>query len=99
LSEYIDNLNKAIAAMHKCRCSHFGSEKIKEERGGDLVWEGVVEIFQLEGHPKASVAFGWAFEDDKKDIQYIGVLNVPPVESARDAVKAAIASGNFPAYQ
>jgi len=95
MSEYIDNLSKAITAMHECRCSHFGTEHIKEEFEGKDVWEGDVEIFQLEGHPKANVAYGWGWQDDKDEIQYIGVLNVPPIESAADAVKAAIASGQL----
>lgn len=95
MSDYIDNLGKAITAMHECRCSHFGTEKIKEEHGGQAVWEGDVEIFQLEGHPKANVAYGWGWSDDKNEIQYIGILNVPPIDSAADAVKAAIASGQF----
>jgi len=47
MSEYINNLTDAVAAMHKCRCSHFGTEHIKEEHEGKDVWEGDVEIFQL----------------------------------------------------
>ena len=95
MSEYIDNLSRAITAMHKCRCSHFGSEEIEERHDGETVWQGKVEIFQLEGHPEANVAYGWGWTDDKEEIQYIGILNVPPIESAADAVKAAIASGQF----
>ena len=95
MSEYIDNLGKAITAMHECRCSHFGTEKIKEEHDGQIVWEGDVEIFQLQGHADANVAYGWGWEDCHKEIQYIGILNVPPIESAADAVRAAIASGQF----
>ena len=95
MSEYLDNLSKAITAMHECRCSHFSSEEIEERHDGETVWKGQVEIFQLEGHPDANVAYGWGWTDDKDEIQYIGVLNVPPIESASDAVKAAIASGQF----
>ena len=81
--------------MHACGCSHFGTEHVREEHDGALVWEGDVEIFQLEGHQKANVAYGWGWTGDSDDIQYIGILNVPPVVSATDAVKAAIASGQF----
>ena len=95
MSEYIDNLSKAITAMHECRCSHFGTEQIKEEHEGVGIWEGPVEIFQLEGHPTANVAYGWGWTDNSDEIQYIGILHVPPIESAADAVKAAIASGQF----
>lgn len=94
-SEYLQNLSDAIDAMHECSCTYFGKEHIKEEHEGETVWEGDVEIFQLEGHPKAKVAYGWAWEDDQGEIQYIGILGVSPIVTASDAVKAAIASGQF----
>lgn len=95
MSEYISNLSQAIEAMHNCRCVHFGSEKVTEEHKGKEVWSGDVEIFHLEGHPDANVAYGWGWKDGSEDIQYIGVLQVPPVESPATAVKAAIASKQF----
>ena len=95
MSEYLENLMEAITAMHECRCNHFGTEHIKEEHEGKDVWEGDVEIFQLEGHPIANVAYGWGWMDDDDEIQYIGILQVPPVEDAITAVRAAIASGQF----
>ena len=95
MSEYIENLGKAIAAMHECRCEHFGTEHVREEHNGELVWEGDVEIFQLDGHPDAMTAYGWGWEVDTGDIKYIGILSVPPVESATAAVRAAVASGSF----
>jgi len=73
MSEYINNLMEAITATRDCRCSHFGSEHVKEVHEGETVWEGNVEIFQLEGHPVAKVAYGWAWEDDQGEIHYIGI--------------------------
>ncbi len=81
--------------MHNCRPTHFGSEKVTETFDGNEIWSGDVEIFQLEGHPKANVAYGWAWKDGDEEIQYIGILKVPPVASPLDAVKAAIASHQF----
>jgi hypothetical protein len=95
LSDYIKNLTEAIAAMHNCRCTYFGPEKVTESFEGLDVWSGEVEVFQLEEHPKAQVAYGWAWKDMDDEIQYIGILRLPPIESAADAVKAAIASGTF----
>ena len=95
MSEYIENLGKAIAAMHECRCEHFGTEHVREKHNGELVWEGNVEIFQLEGHPDANIAYGWGWEADGGKIDYIGILEVQPVAQASDAVKAALASGLF----
>ena len=95
MSEYIENLGKAIAAMHECRCEHFGTEHVREEHNGELVWEGDVEIFQLHGHPDAEIAYGWGWGAETGEIDYIGVLRVPPIESPVFAVKAAISSGKF----
>jgi hypothetical protein len=95
LSEYIQNLSDAIAAMHSCRCSYFGSEKVIETFNGKEVWSGDVEIFQIDGHPKAKIAYGWAWKGGGDEIQYIGILKAPPVDSPVDAVRAAIASGQF----
>lgn len=62
---------------------------------GDTVWSGDVEVFDLEGHPEATKAFGWGWEDAQGEIQWIAVLNKPPINSPREAVQAAIASGKF----
>lgn len=95
MSNYIKNLGEAITAMHECRCSHFGTEHVKETHNGETLFDGNVEIFQLEGHPDASVAYGWGWQGEDDEIQYIGILQISPVDSAANAVKAAIASGSF----
>lgn len=95
MTEYINNLSEAIQAIHECRCSHFGTEHIREEHEGQLVWEGDVEIFQLEGHPDAKIAYGWGWDDGNGGVDYIGILKVAPIETAHDALKAAIISRQF----
>jgi hypothetical protein len=94
-SEYLDNLTEAIGLMHGCRAVHFGSEKVTESFQGLDVWSGDVEVFTLEGHPSAQVAYGFAWKDETGQPRYIGILRLPPVQSATDAVKVAIASGQF----
>ena len=95
MSQYLEELGQAITAMHECGCSHFGTEQVKEEHDGVGIWEGPVEVFQLTDHPEAKIAYGWGWEDDTGEIQYIGILKAKHIESASDAVKAAIASGQF----
>lgn len=53
---------------------------------------GFTDTFAIEGHPKATKAFAWAWDDDG-EVRYIAFLNVPPILSPREAVQAAIASG------
>jgi len=56
------------------------------------VWEGVVESFALTGHPKAKRCYAWSYQDNG-ETQYVNVLEIPPVVSAKTAVQAAIVSG------
>jgi hypothetical protein len=58
----------------------------------EIVCGGVVEVFDLHDHPKARRAYAWQRKSQKKagDTQYTVVLRIPPVNSANDAVKAAI---------
>lgn len=92
MSERIENIRQAVEAMHGCKATHERSVPVKEMFGTQTAWEGVVESFALTGHPKAQRCYAWGF-DDNGEIRYIGVLELPPVESPQTAVRAAIASG------
>lgn len=65
---------------------------MKETFKGQTVWEGTVEIFHLEGRPKASIAYAWAHDtgDPSKLRRHVTVLHMAPVLSAAMAVRAAI---------
>lgn len=94
-SEYLWNLAEAIGRMHDCSVEHSETARVVEKIGEETAFNGTVEVFNVTGHPRATQAFGWAWEDDTGEVQYIGVLNVPPIDSPREAVRAAIASGRF----
>jgi hypothetical protein len=55
------------------------------------VWEGVVHVFDLEGHPKATRAYAWSspIEGSTKR-RFFAVLHMGPTKSPVDAVRAAI---------
>lgn len=90
MSQRIDKLREAVEVMHKCKAAHAGSTPIPEMFGPKVVWEGVVESFDIAGHPKANRCHAWAFTDDKGEAQYVTVLEIPPVKDPRTAVQAAI---------
>jgi hypothetical protein len=52
-----------------------------------------VELFNLIEHPGAVQAFAWTWHDGGK-IRYTIVLRLPPINSAEDAVQAALSSGS-----
>lgn len=94
MPDYLDSLKCAVEAMHACPCSHAGSSRVHETLEGKTVWQGEVETFDLVGHPQASKAYAWGYRDHSGEIVYLAVLNVPPINSPREAVQAAIASGS-----
>ena len=84
-----DRLRKAIRDLHGCDSTWLRSEPVRETFEGQTVWDGAVEVFALIDHPKASVAYAWAHETDAGGKRYVAVLNVPPIASAVDAVRAS----------
>lgn len=94
MSFYLQCLHDAVCALHGCECSHAGTSRIVEFWEGRKVFEGDIETFTLSGHPAASEAFAWAY-DNGSEPQYVAVLRLPPINDPGDAVRAAIASGAF----
>lgn len=92
MSARIEAIRDAVEAMHECDAEHEQSIPIIEMFGKQPVWEGVVESFALLGHPKAKRCYAWSYMDNGEQ-RYIGVLELPPVDSAQTAVRAAIVSG------
>lgn len=89
---YIEELGHVINRLHGAEARHVESVPIKEVHRGRTVWEGVVEVFELHGHPKASRVYAWAHDtgNPEKPRRHVTVLHMHPVQSARDAVRAAI---------
>lgn len=87
-----DNLKHAVEAMHACGAVRLTSGIVHEMMDGQTVWKGTVDTFELFGHPKASKAYAWAWKDDSGETRYMAVLNLPPVNSPREAVQATLAS-------
>ena len=89
---YIKELQDAILKLHGVASRHVETVPVKEIFGGQAVWDGNVEVFDLSGHPKATRAYAWAHDTDdpQKPRRHVAVLHIPPVTSAVLAVKAAI---------
>jgi hypothetical protein len=89
---YIEELRDVIRRLHGVEARHVESVPVKETFQGKTVWEGIVEVFELIGHPKAPKVYAWAHDTDdpKKPRRHITVLHIPPVTSPLLAVRAAI---------
>ena len=77
--------------MNHCRALHIAYEPVIELFNGEVAWDGVVEAFDIQGHPKARRCYAWSYEENG-ETQYVTVLEIPPVDSAETAVKVAIAA-------
>jgi hypothetical protein len=84
----ISELQGAILKLHGAQSRHLESVPILETFQGQTVWDGIVEVFELPGHP-AGMAYAWAHEGDSGGRRYVAVLRAPPVDSPRRAVQAA----------
>ena len=89
---HIKELQRIIRRLHGVDSRHVESVRVQEKFRGAIVWDGVVEVFDLKGHPKAPRLYAWVHDTDdpKKPRRHVTVLHVPPVVSPETAVKAAI---------
>jgi hypothetical protein len=88
----IEELRDVIYKLHGAQATHRQSVPVKEVFNGKTVWEGIVEVFDLRGHPKANTAYAWshATDDLANPTRHITVLHIPPAVSPETAVRAAI---------
>jgi hypothetical protein len=86
----LDRMRRVIQELHGIGSRHVGSIQVRESYEGEVAWDGVVEVFALTGHPNATQAYAWSHETDDGGRRHVAMLQVPPVNSAADAVRAVI---------
>ena len=89
---YLDDLRDAVQRLHGVEATHVEGVPVKELFEGKTVWEEIVEVFELHGHPKAPKVYAWSHDTDdpKKPRRHVTVLHIHPVTSPILAVRAAI---------
>src|SRR5580693_1039543 len=86
-----DQLKQAVEGQHGGTASLVAAEPVKEVFQGKTVWEGVVHVFDLEGHPSATRAYAWSSPVEGSDRRrFYAVLHLGGIRSPLDAVRAAI---------
>ena len=88
----IQQLQRVIRNLHGIDSSHLRSERVHISYRKKTLWEGVVEIFSLKGHPKAGLGYAWGVDIDGGGRSYVAILGVSPINSAADAVQAFLAA-------
>jgi hypothetical protein len=93
MSKRIEDIRLIVEVRHDCAAKHECSVPVIQLYGKNEIWEGVVEVFRLSGHPNARRCYAWNVTNDHADPRYVTVLELPPVFSPHTAVRAAIANG------
>jgi hypothetical protein len=88
---HLYDIQIAVERTAGCEAMHVESRPVLEMFHGGTVWDGVVEIFNLIGHPDAKRAYGWTYQDGKETHRVV-ILDIPPVNSPNTAVRAFIAA-------
>jgi len=83
-------LKQAVESQHGGTATLLRLVPVRETFQGNKVWDGMVHVFKLEGHPKATRVFAWSYERPDGKRRFFAVLDIPPIMSPVDAVRAAI---------
>jgi hypothetical protein len=91
MTDNAEELRTAVERMHGGTARLLQSVPVKETYEGATVWEGLVHVFELTGHPTATRAYAWSSPIEGGDKRrFFAVLHQPPVTSPARAVRAAI---------
>jgi hypothetical protein len=88
----IQELQQVIEREHGAKPVYVESVPVKEVFQGKTVWDGIVEVFELRGFPKAPRVYAWSHDTDDpaSPRRHVTVLHLHPIKSAQDAVRAYI---------
>ena len=88
----IEELQHVIRKLHGAEPTHRASVPVKESWDGQIIWDGVVEVFHLHGHPDTDTAYAWSHDTDDPENpkRHVTVLHLDPALSPLAAVRAAI---------
>ena|SRR5208283_4938553 len=87
----VAQLKRAIESQHGCTAEFAQSVPVKETFDSKTVWEGIVHVFKIHGHPQASQAYAWSSPIEGSDKRrFFAVLHLPPITSPVEAVRVAI---------
>jgi hypothetical protein len=90
-NETVKELQNAVRNLHGCKSKWIESVPVKETFEGQIVWEGVVQVFDLIDHSTAKRCYAWSHAvDGSINRKFIAVLHQGPVDSPQNAVRAAI---------
>ena len=86
-------LKRVIEAQHGVKSTFVKSVRIHRSASNPSNWDGVVHVFDLNGHPKAKRAFAWSSPIlGSAAPRFFAVLQAGQIATPLQAVKAASAA-------
>jgi hypothetical protein len=89
----INSLENAIRWLYKCEAAHLKTVFVDERFEGQIIWQGEVEVFQIDGLPRVSRCYVIKMEGDDGEISPVFLLDQWPVTSPKTAVQTLITLG------
>jgi len=88
----ITKFQRSIKERFGCNSQHIETAPLRLEFNGHTLWSSEVSTFELQGHAKAVQCFAWKLLIDPTGRQKcLTVLQIPPIATARDAVRSTLA--------
>jgi len=86
-----DQLKQAVESQHGGTATFVQAVPVHEVHNGETVWDGVVHVFDLKGHPGGAWrAYAWSYELPDGKRRFFSVIHTPQIDGPRKAVQAAI---------
>jgi hypothetical protein len=91
---HIEHLHRVIEHLHCCDAIHVEAVPLDLDTVSATVWTGMIDIFELIGHPRAQRCYAWLLPNQStgRGSKVVTVLELPPVVSAETAVKIFMAN-------
>ena len=91
MTERILSIKCAVEKNLGGMARHVTSTAVIEVFEGDLIWEGVVETFEVACNPNVKRCYGFTYREDDS-LGYATIAETDEVNSPKLAVKAFVAS-------
>lgn len=84
--DFYKGLQDAIRRVHGCDARHVTGFAVRQVSGRQILWDGMVEEFDLIGHGTAERCYAWHYSEQGRQ-QSVAILKMPWVDTPQKAVQ------------
>jgi hypothetical protein len=87
-----EQMRQAVERIHRCHATYRTSVHVNRQFRGQTAWAVLSQSSTLDNR-EASICFAWSASiPGSAQRRYYAILDIPPIESASDAVWASISA-------